>query len=157
MLAVDHCEICWDELSLTLTAPPSPSPQSSVWWLTGTSSAVITNLIRAEVRLMRKTEASTALLSHNGTRTKTLSKEWDIFFLLLPLSVLLPRSPTIMNSLLGPNYIQGCIRNTAGPVETSAEFSLPPPCLHTLLPCWRWPSLDWILNVTHPTPHPHFL
>lgn len=66
MLVVDHCGICCDELSLTLTAPPSLSSHSApslfVWWQTGTSSAVITNLIRAEVRLMRKTEASTALL-----------------------------------------------------------------------------------------------
>lgn len=129
-----------------------------VWWQTGTSSAVITNLIRAEVRLMRKTEASTALLINSCPIMVPGRRHWakneTFSFLFPPLSVLLPRSPPIMNSLLGPNYIQGCIRSTAGPVETSAEFPLRSPPLHSLLPCWRWPSLDWILNVTPPPP-PH--
>lgn len=105
--------------------PLSPS-SLCVWWQTGTSSAVITNLIRAEVRLMRKTEASTALLINScpimvaGLRHRAQNETFSFSF--QPLSVLLPHSPPIMNSLLGPNYIQGCIRSAAGPVETSAEF-----------------------------------
>lgn len=157
-------EICWDELSLTLTAPPVPfsrlSPLLCVWWQTGTSAAVITNLIRAEVRLMTKTVASTALLINSCPIMVLGQRRWakkDIFFLFPSLSVLLPRSPLIMNSLLGPNYFQGCIRSTAGPVETSAEFLLTPhPPSSLPLPYSAGDGLHliefWMLHPPH-TPH----
>lgn len=79
---------------------------------------------------MRKTVTWTSLLINwcpilvPGQRRRVKNEIFS--FSPLPLSVLLPHSPAIMNSLLGPNYIQGCIRSTAGPVETSAEFSLIP-------------------------------
>lgn len=161
MVDVDHCEICWNEASLAL-AVPLPclllvlSLWLSIWWLTGTSSAVITNLIRAEVRLMRKTEASTALLINSCPVMLPRQRHWaeneTFSFSLYPISVLLPRSPAIMNSLLGPNYIQGCIRSTVGPMETSAEFSLMPPSLslHAVTPLET--AFTW-LNFECYTPH----
>lgn len=60
-----------------------------------------------------------------------------------------------MNSLLGPNYIQGCIRSTAGPVETSAEFPLISPH-HPSSPCYPAGGGLHLIEfwMLPPPPHP---
>lgn len=54
----DRPDTDWRSCSSYQVAPPPPQSPARA----GTSAAVITNLIRAQVRLMRKTEASSALL-----------------------------------------------------------------------------------------------
>lgn len=72
---------------------------------------------------MTKTEASTVLLINScpimalGRRQRAAN---ETFLSLHPF--LFCCLPPLMNSLLGPNYFRGCIRNPAGPMETSAAF-----------------------------------
>lgn len=73
---------------------------------------------------MTKTEASTVLLINScpimalGRRQRAANQTSP--FLSIPFCFV--ASPPLMNSLLGANYFRGCIRNPAGPMETSAAF-----------------------------------